>query len=282
MSPTSISPADGRSADADTVTESNLLALLDLLGMPPHDRDHAARQPLTIRRVKARHALFQWGEPVRALAVVRHGSFKLCHLDESGYEQVSGLAMRGDVLGMESVDLPQHDSDAVALEDASVFLLPREHLAALAVRMPTLGQALQQASGRRLRQSQALVDVLAAVAAEVRLARFLLWHGRQMAEDGWSPRRLHLRMGRRDLASLLGVAHETVSRSFTALSMAGLIAVNDRDIEILDPLRLQAYARSTRRPQDDTRDARRSPLAAPDTTPARRVARTGPRPQFLA
>jgi CRP/FNR family transcriptional regulator len=60
-------------------------------------------------------------------------------------------------------------------------------------------------------------------------------------------------MGRRDLASLLGVAHETVSRSFTALSMAGLIAVNDRDIEILDPLGLQAYARNTRRAQEDAR-----------------------------
>lgn len=253
MSPTPTHPTDGHATEAEMATESNLLALLDLLGMPPHDRDHAARQRLVIRRVKARHALFQWGEPVRALAVVRHGSFKLCHLDESGYEQVSGLGMRGDVLGMESFDLPQHESDVVALEDASVFLLPREQLTALAVRMPLLAQALQQASSRRLRQSHALVDVLAAVASEVRLARFLLWHGRQMAEDGWSARRLHLRMGRRDLASLLGVAHETVSRSFTALSMAGLIAVHDRDIEILDPLRLQTYARNTRRPQEESR-----------------------------
>jgi len=250
--------------------EANLLALLDLLGVPPQDRDHAARQPLAIKRVKARQALFRWGEPMRALAIVRHGSFKLCHLDELGYEQVSGLAMRGDVLGMESLDLPQHDSDVVALEDASVFVLPRDQVSALSLRMPVLGQALQQASSRRLRQSQALVDVLAAVASEVRLARFLLWHSRQMAEDGWSDRRLHLRMGRRDLASLLGVAHETVSRSFTALSMAGLIAVNDRDIEILDPTRLQGYARSTRRPQEDSRSVtplRPTATARPPSAP---------------
>ncbi len=277
MSPLPPPLTNGPAPDAEMASDSNLLALLDLLGMPPHDRDHAARQPLVIRRVKARHALYQWGEPVRALAVVRHGSFKLCHMDESGYEQVSGLGMRGDVLGMESFDLPHHDSDAVALEDASVFLLPREQLAPLAMRMPVLAQALQQASSRRLRQSQALVDVLAAVASEVRLARFLLWHGRQMAEDGWSPRRLHLRMGRRDLASLLGVAHETVSRSFTALSLAGLIAVNDRDIEILDPLRLQAYARSTRRPQDDARCGT-APRAA---SPMRSTTSTGRRSMYL-
>lgn len=275
MNPTFLTPGNSHALDSDLAIESNLLALLELLGMPPHDREHAARQPLVIRRIKARHAVYQWGEPVRALAVIRHGSFKLCHLDESGYEQVSGLAMRGDVLGMESFDLPQHNSDAVALEDASVFLLPRDQLTALATRMPPLAQALQQASGRRLRQSQALVDVLAAVASEVRLARFLLWHGRQMAEDGWSPRRLHLRMGRRDLASLLGVAHETVSRSFTALSMAGLIAVEDRDIEILDPLRLQTFARNTRRPQEESRacgNLRPTSAASPAASSGRRSA----------
>lgn len=282
MNPAPHTPNQGQSTTTETAPDAHLLALLDLLGVPPQDREHAARQPLAIKRVKARHALFQWGEPMRALAIVRHGSFKFCHLDELGYEQVTGLAMRGDVLGMESLDLPRHDSDAVALEDASVFLLPCDQVSALSLRLPALGQALQQASSRRLRQSQALLDVLAAVASEVRLARFLLWHGRQLAEDGWSARRLHLRMGRRDLASLLGVAHETVSRSFTALSMAGLIAVNDRDIEVLDPLRLQSYARSTRRPQDEAREARRSAMTEPVATPARPVVRAGPRPQFFA
>jgi CRP/FNR family transcriptional regulator len=54
-------------------------------------------------------------------------------------------------------------------------------------------------------------------------------------------------MGRRDIASMLGVAHETVSRSFTALAAARLIHVSDRDVEILDMDGLKAYSRNTRR-----------------------------------
>lgn len=67
-----------------------------------------------------------------------------------------------------------------------------------------------------------------------------------MSEAGQSPHFLHLCMGRRDIASLLGVAHETVSRSFTALSEAGYLRVANRNIEVLDLDRLQHFARHTR------------------------------------
>jgi hypothetical protein len=55
-----------------------------------------------------------------------------------------------------------------------------------------------------------------------------------------------MRMCRRDIASLLGLAHETVSRSFTTMADAGLLKVENRELEILDLPRLQARARATR------------------------------------
>ena len=54
---------------------------------------------------------------------------------------------------------------------------------------------------------------LRAVAADARLARFLVQLSARMAECGQSPRRLLLRMNRRDIANHLGLAHETISRS---------------------------------------------------------------------
>ena len=82
-------------------------------------------------------------------------------------------------------------------------------------------------------------------------------------------------MGRRDIASMLGVAHETVSRSFTALAVARLIHVNDRDVEILDMDGLKAYSRSTRRSLDDIGAASRRRLAA---APWQRGQPSGPAP----
>jgi CRP/FNR family transcriptional regulator len=72
-----------------------------------------------------------------------------------------------------------------------------------------------------------------------------------MAARGQSPRRFLLRMGRRDIASLLAVAHETVSRTFGLLAEWGLIKVNHRDIEILDMAGLKACTQCTRRDVDD-------------------------------
>jgi CRP/FNR family transcriptional regulator, anaerobic regulatory protein len=94
--------------------------------------------------------------------------------------------------------------------------------------------------------------MMAAVAAETRLARFLMWMSGCMAERGQSPRRLYLRMSRRDIASLLGVAHETVSRSFTALAEWGYLRVVNREVEILDAAGLRNCTRNTRGLLDDS------------------------------
>ena len=87
-----------------------------------------------------------------------------------------------------------------------------------------------------------------------------------MAERGQSSRRLYLRMSRRDIASHLGVSHETVSRSFGALANWGCITVNNREVEILDRERLMACASNTR----GLADAR--PGLAAESAPPRRQA----------
>ena len=76
----------------------------------------------------------------------------------------------------------------------------------------------------------------------MRLARFVLLWSQRMAGCGQSPRRFHLRMSRRELASFLGLAHETVSRSFGMLVRWGVVRVDNREIEVLDMPALQAVA----------------------------------------
>jgi CRP/FNR family transcriptional regulator len=87
---------------------------------------------------------------------------------------------------------------------------------------------------------------MAAVAADVRLARFLVQLSARMAARGQSPCRLLLRMSRRDIANHLGVAHETISRSLRVLIDGGWLRVHDREIEILDLDGLKRCARCAR------------------------------------
>jgi CRP/FNR family transcriptional regulator len=139
---------------------------------------------------------------------------------------------------------------AVALEDSTVYGIQLRHLHGLRQRCPALDTAIYLAMSRQLGRAAEYAEMMAAVASEVRLARFLLWMSSRVAASGQSRRRILLRMGRREIASLLGLAHETVSRSFSSLADEGYISVNNREVVILDIDRLTAHASCTRGPDD--------------------------------
>lgn len=230
---------------------STLADLLRLMGVIDSLDDGADVQPLLLRALRPGEVLFHEGGAMDAVYFVRGGTFKRVRTCEDGYEQVLDFADRGDLLGLDALGQESHPSGAVALELASVYCVPVHELHALGHRYPSFDRILHQAAARALAARDELASMMAAVAAEVRLARFLLLRSQRLAASGQSPRRFRLRMGRRDIASHLGVAHETVSRSFGALAGMGVLRVDNREVEIIDMAGLRELARSTRRPQHD-------------------------------
>jgi CRP/FNR family transcriptional regulator, anaerobic regulatory protein len=220
--------------------------LLRLLGSPPDDAVGALDFMIPLWRVRSGATLLHEGAPVECVHVVRSGTFKSLKTSEDGYEQVLGFAGPGEVLGFEALCRGQQPMSAVALEDSTVYALPVRSLDGWRQSSPALDHALQFALSRQLARVGEITEMMAAVAAEVRLARFLVWLSAHMFECGQSPRRLRLRMSRRDIASLLGVAHETVSRSFGSLVEWGYLRVDNREVEILDLDGLKAFKRCTR------------------------------------
>ena len=204
------------------------------------------RMPFGMRRVRCDHALVHEGNPFETLYFVCAGSFKSVRVDAEGYEQVQGFALHGDMLGLDGISQGRHVSGAVALEDASVAVLPYAELAHNARRLPAIERLLQRALGAELQRRSETQYLMAPASSEVRVVRFLLHYARRQNALGYSDRRIRLRMTRRDIASYLGVAHETVSRALTALSAIGSIRVNYRDIELVDPAVLRDIQRITR------------------------------------
>lgn len=235
-----------------------LAGLLRLLGIEGASPDTATC--VATRRVRAGTALFHEAARAQAVHFIAVGTFKLVHTAEDGYEQVLGFAGRSEMLGYDAVSKGEHPTTAIALEDSTVFAIAIDDLFALGARIPALGRALHTAASRQLLRQIEIARLMAAVSADVRLARFLLQLSDHMAEHGQSARRLYLRMSRRDIASHLGVAHETVSRSFGALAACGCVRVDNREVEIVDRERLAACASNTRGLTDVRRIA--SPVRA--------------------
>jgi CRP/FNR family transcriptional regulator len=225
--------------------------LLQLLGAEDVDVRRPTRMPVPLRRLHAGQTLFHEGGHADSIYFVRSGTFKIYRTAEDGYEQVLGFVGRAEVLGFDAVCTAGHPTEAVALEDSTVYVVLMRDMVGLIDQAPALGHSLHYAVSAALTRQGELADVMAAVAAEVRLARFLLHQSQRMVACGQSPRRFLLRMGRRDIASYLGVAHETVSRSFTALAGWSLVTVNNREVEITDMEGLRVLARATRRQLDE-------------------------------
>ena len=221
------------------------------MGGGPTDAESVPDLPVPLRRLRSGETLFNQGGRADVIHLVRAGTFKTFRSAEDGYEQVLGFSSRAEVLGFDAICLGQHPTGCIALEDSSVYAVLVSDILGNGRRIPTLDRVLTLAVSRALKQQVDLADVMAAVAAEVRLARFILQLSERMLECGQSPRRFYLRMGRREIASHLGVAHETVSRSFQALARWDVLGVSNREVEILDMEGLKALARNTRRKTDD-------------------------------
>jgi CRP/FNR family transcriptional regulator, anaerobic regulatory protein len=240
---TPLSPADSRPAGSFQCTASDVLRWA---GLAAHASAETDAIRFGLRRVLAEQTLVHEGQHFVNLFLVLAGSFKHVQIDLEGYEQVLGFAIHGDMLGLDGLGREQHASGAVALEDATVAVMPFAELQSLGHRLPALERLLHQATGTELLRRADTQYLMSAPSSEVRLARFLLQLAERQRALGHSDRRLRLYMTRRDIASYLGVAHETVSRALTALVHEGWIAVAHRDIEIVDEAALRELQRLTR------------------------------------
>lgn len=235
----------------EVVDRANLSDLLRLMRADEAVTPLSDAQPMALRQVRAGAVLYHEGAAAEVLNFVRVGMFKSFTTAEDGYEQVLGFSGRGEVLGFDAIGTARYPTAAVALEDSSVYAVRMPEVFSLCQRVPAFDRALHLAASCQLARRGELADVMAAVAAEVRLARFLVHLADHMRALGQSPIRFVLRMTRRDIASHLGVAHETVSRSFTALAQWGYLRVSIREVDILDMEGLKAFSRSTRGVMDE-------------------------------
>jgi CRP/FNR family transcriptional regulator len=207
--------------------------------------------PIPVRRLHEGETLYREGATADAIYFVRAGTFKAFSTGFDGYEQVLGFSSQADLLGFDAIGEGRYSNETSALEEGSVFVVSLREFFCMPARSAMLDRAVFGAVSMAMRQRGAIADMMGAVSAEVRLARFLLQLSRRMCARGQSGSRLQLRMSRRDIASYLGVAHETVSRSFSALVAMKLVLADTRDIEITDMDGLNALSHATRRPPEE-------------------------------
>lgn len=199
------------------------------------DVEQLARHVQVVRRKLAagQHA-YRAGQPFRAIYLVHAGFLKTCELSEDGRERVTSFRMRGDLVGVESIGLARYACDVVALDDSVIWELPYPPVLHACLHMPELQGRLTAALAQEIRNDRAWMLTLGTLTAEQRVAVFLLDMAERHLRLGFSARHFLLRMGRADIASFLGIKHETVTRALSRLDRLQCIQVQRRDIRLLD------------------------------------------------
>ena len=210
----------------------SLLSVCHLLGIPNIVVDTDIR--FQRRRVKAGHWLFGSGEKFNDVFIVYAGFLKTVLVDDAGNEQILGFPMKGDLLGIDGLQNEHYASQAVALTDCDLVVIPFAELMSLGHEYTLLESWLYRAVGRELVREHAVVGLLGTLGAEARVARFLVALSERFSAIGYSSASFNLRMTRQEIGSYLGLTLETVSRSLSALDDAGLIHINQRAVEIRD------------------------------------------------
>lgn len=206
-----------------------------LVASGPIDVEELGRHvPVLRRKLAAGQHVYHVGQPFHAIHLVHAGFLKTCELAEDGRDRVTGFRMRGDLLGVESIGLGSYSCDVIALDDSEVWELPYPAVLQACLQMPELQGRLTAALAEEIRNDRAWMLALGTLTADQRVAAFLLDMADRHVRLGFSPRHFLLRMGRTDIASFLALKHETVTRALSRLEKLEYIAVQRRDVRVLD------------------------------------------------
>lgn len=187
------------------------------------------------RPIARGESIFRLADPFHSVFAVKSGSFKTLLPGPSGEEQVIGFHLPGEMIGAAGVAEGAYPCTARALEPSSICELRMERLEESGKSTEVLQRAIIELLGREVAFNSALLASLVRQSAEQRIGAFLLNISQRLQTRGKVGQEFVLSMSRSDIGSYLGLASETVSRVLTRFQKAGVLSLNRKRVELLDP-----------------------------------------------
>ena len=199
------------------------------------DSGHLNQLTAERRSILRGDALFRAGDRFKSWYAVSIGSLKSTVTSLDGRDQVTGFYVAGEVVGWDGLHTGRHSFDMLALEDTEVRVLPYAQLESAARLLPALRTDLHKTMSQEIVRDHEMMLLLGSMRAEERLAAFLLNLAQRLGAVGRVNGKFALQMTRAEIGSFLGLKLETVSRGFSRLARDGLIELNCRQVQIINP-----------------------------------------------
>lgn len=196
------------------------------------------------RPIQKGERLFETGDKLSSLYAVRSGSFKSYAISQSGEEQITAFHLPGEVIGFDSMSEEAHQTVTQALETSMVCEIPFATLDKLADELPALRKQLMRLMSAEIKQDQQMFMLLNQRTAEERLAYFLHSLAIRFNQRGFSSIQFRLTMTRSEIGNFLGLTVETISRLLSKFNKEGLLSVEGKLINILQPSALEEKSKT--------------------------------------
>jgi CRP/FNR family transcriptional regulator len=194
------------------------------------------------RELRRGETLFASGDEGFACATLITGALKISSFAEDGTERILSLVHPAGFVGEMFAPVERHD--VVALTESKLCVFARRDYERAIERFPALGRALLRRTAQDLFESRSTIDLMSRRSSQQKVAGFVLAIARAASDSPChAASRFELPLSRDEIAGVLGLTIETVSRQLTKLERERLIAREGRrGIRLADPARLEQLA----------------------------------------
>ncbi len=195
---------------------------------------------LSRRTAEPQEIIFRQGETSDWLYVVRAGQLKLSVTGADGREQIMRIAVAGQLIGYDTIDDLHHPYTATALTAARLCGIRHRDMLRVLEENLEVSRRMVQLLNLELVQARALIHILGQKSSAEKIALFLLSLVPEHGHDGPQVD-VPLPLSRQEMADMLGLTVETVSRQMAELKRERIIEAPRGHIRILNRPGLNIY-----------------------------------------
>ncbi|MET6989905.1 response regulator [Sediminicola arcticus] len=175
--------------------------------------------------------IYKEGDHSNKIYLSLKGAVKCYKMDSDGKELVTSLHPADDFLGFTSfLDNMPYEESAVAVEDVELVGVSKDYLKSILQKNNQVSLELMGLLSKNLSEIKQQLLQMAYSSVRKKTAQTLMQFANLLNKSGDKP----IKVSRSDLASVAGIATESLIRTLSSFKKEGIIDIEGRNIKILD------------------------------------------------
>ncbi|MDP4127744.1 MAG: Crp/Fnr family transcriptional regulator [Bacillota bacterium] len=187
--------------------------------------------------------VFSEGDTADRIYLIEKGYVKIYRLTIDGRKvTVGSMRSQGQLMGLaETLCNGERTCYAGAINDSILVVVRKSHFEELMAKHPNIALKVATTLGVRMREAEAIIQEMVVWQVPGRLAMLLLKMSERTGIETEIGTKITLRLTHEEIACMIGTARQTVTSLLNMFKHEGGIAVEEREMYVLDTERLKKW-----------------------------------------